>query len=110
MQRHVAARHDMSGRHHAIRFVLESATASRYFWFQFFASLKKWIGARNPVQTGSSCAAVTGYDFPRPIVPQTRDGEGGEKGRSASAEPQARSQNIRPLHLIRQRDAGPGFD
>jgi hypothetical protein len=25
---------------------------------------KKWVGARNPVRIGSSCAAVTGYDFP----------------------------------------------
>jgi hypothetical protein len=31
---------------------------------QFFASLEKWIGARNPVRIGSSCAAVTGYNFP----------------------------------------------
>src|SRR5215475_14149893 len=38
--------------------------ASRYFSTQFFASLEKWVGARNPVRIGSSCAAVTGYDFP----------------------------------------------
>jgi len=63
--------------------------------------LEKWIGARNPVRIGSSCAAVTGYDFPGPIVPQTRDGEGGKKVGVADATPKARSQNIRPLHLIR---------
>src|SRR5439155_1204291 len=39
-------------------------SAIRYFSIQFFASLEKWIGARNPVKIGSSCAAVTGYDFP----------------------------------------------
>src|SRR6267154_3464341 len=39
---------------------VQAATAR----FQFFASLEKWIGARNPVRIGSSCAAVTGYDFP----------------------------------------------
>src|SRR5437660_7099111 len=42
---------------------LAAQSASRYFSIQFFASLKKWIGARNPVRIGSSCAAVTGYDF-----------------------------------------------
>jgi len=44
--------------------ILAGALASRYFSIQFFASLEKWIGARNPVRIGSSCAAVTGYDFP----------------------------------------------
>src|SRR5947207_5375475 len=44
--------------------ILAGALASRYCSFQFFASLEKWIGARNPVRIGSSCAAVTGYDFP----------------------------------------------
>src|SRR5437763_4461384 len=44
--------------------ILAAALASRYFSIQFFASLEKWIGARNPVRIGSSCAAVTGYDFP----------------------------------------------
>src|SRR6266480_1432447 len=39
-------------------------SASRYSSIQFFASLRKWIGARNPVRIGSSCAAVTGYNFP----------------------------------------------
>src|SRR5262249_13822565 len=64
----------------------------------FFASLKKRIGARNPVRIGSSCAAVTGYDFPlgqslkfvawasSPCFrPQDADatfkGEGGKKGK-----------------------------
>src|SRR6266550_3584244 len=41
-----------------------ASSASRYFSIQFFASLEKWIGARNPVRIGSSCAAVTGYNFP----------------------------------------------
>jgi hypothetical protein len=69
-----------------------------------------WIGARNPVRIGSSCAAVTGYDFPGPIVRHEPDGEGGKKVGVADAMPKARSQNIRPLHLIRQRDAGPRFE
>jgi len=43
---------------------LAAQSASRYFSIQFFASLEKWVGARNPVRIGSSCAAVTGYDFP----------------------------------------------
>ena len=42
---------------------------------------EKWIGARNPVETGSSCAAVTGYDFPKPI-PEKFGGEGGKKDES----------------------------
>src|SRR5256885_12677986 len=54
-------------------------SASRYFSIQFFASLEKWIGARNPVRIGSSCAAVTGYDFPiGPILEIFRGGRRGE--------------------------------
>src|ERR1700742_2239718 len=48
---------------------LAPAGTSRYFSNQFFASLKKWVGARNPVRIGSSCAAVTGYDFPIGPIP-----------------------------------------
>ena len=80
---------------------LETPSASRYFWRQFFASLKKWIGARNPVRIGSSCAAVTGYNFPMGQSPKTFGGEGGKKVRPAGAGPEARSQNICPVHLIR---------
>ena len=39
----------------------------------------QWIGARNPVRTRSSCAAVTGYDFPRA---NRFGGEGGKKAES----------------------------
>src|SRR5437867_164976 len=48
---------------------------------QFFASLEKWIGARNPVKLGSSCAAVTGYNFPLGQSPKGFGGEGGKKVR-----------------------------
>src|SRR6266446_5943914 len=65
---------------------------------QFFASLKKWIGARNPVRIGSSCAAVTGYDFPLGQSSKSFGGEGGKKD-------EARSQNICPVHLIRPANA-----
>jgi hypothetical protein len=41
--------------------------------------LKKWIGARNPVEIGSSCAAVTGYNFPLGQSPKNFEGEGGKK-------------------------------
>ena len=45
----------------------------------------QWIGARNPVQIGSSCAAVTGYDFPwANRAPKAFGaGEGGEKGEAS---------------------------
>jgi hypothetical protein len=42
--------------------------------------------------------------------PKAFGGEGGEKVRAANAAAKARSQNIRPFHLIRQRDAGPRFE
>src|SRR5437588_4415730 len=58
-----------------------ASSASRYFSIQFFASLEKWIGARNPVRSGSSCAAVTGYDFPLGQSPKNFGGEGGKKVR-----------------------------
>ena len=58
----------------------------------------QWIGARNPVRTRSSCAAVTGYDFPRA---NRFGGEGGKKVRPKAFGPKARSQNIRPVQLIR---------
>src|SRR6184192_4843969 len=60
---------------------LASPSASRYFSIQFFASLEKWIGARNPVRLGSSCAAVTGYDFPLGQSPKNSGGEGGKKAK-----------------------------
>src|SRR5438874_508778 len=72
--------------------ILAVASASRYFSIQFFASLEKWIGARNPVRIGSSCAAVTGYDFPLGQSPKTLGVKAGTR--------QARSQNICPVHLI----------
>src|SRR5437764_2784998 len=72
--------------------ILAAALASRYFSIQFFASLEKWIGARNPVRIGSSCAAVTGYDFPLGQSPKTLGVKAGTR--------QARSQNICPVHLI----------
>src|SRR5437660_5482789 len=79
---------------------LAAQSASRYFSIQFFASLEKWVGARNPVRIGSSCAAVTGYDFPfGPIPEKNFGGEGGKKD-------DARSQNICPVHLIRPANAG----
>src|SRR5881392_537349 len=56
-------------------------SASRYFSIQFFASLEKWVGARNPVRIGSSCAAVTGYDFPMGQSPRNFGGEGGKKAK-----------------------------
>src|SRR5213078_2618030 len=56
-------------------------SASRYFSIQFFASLEKWIGARNPVKFGSSCAAVTGYNFPLGQSPKSFGDEGGKKVR-----------------------------
>src|SRR5438034_6204428 len=61
--------------------ILAAALASRYFSIQFFASLEKWIGARNPVRIGSSCAAVTGYDFPLGQFPKKFGSEGGKKVR-----------------------------
>src|SRR6266487_4307142 len=61
--------------------ILAAALASRYFSIQFFASLEKWIGARNPVKIGSSCAAVTGYNFPLGQSPKNFGGEGGNKVR-----------------------------
>src|SRR5947199_8557350 len=61
--------------------ILAAALASRYFSIQFFASLEKWIGARNPVKLGSSCAAVTGYNFPLGQSPKSFGGEGGKKVR-----------------------------
>jgi len=48
--------------------------------------LEKWIGARNPVRIGSSCAAVTGYDFPLGQSSKIFGGEGGKKVISAVAE------------------------
>src|SRR5438132_7164175 len=82
-------------------------SASRYFSIQFFASLRKWIGARNPVKIGSSCAAVTGYNFPWANRPPKAfgGGEGGKKVRAAQAS-YARSQNICPVYLIRARVCG----
>jgi hypothetical protein len=59
--------------------ILAPASASRYFSIQFFASLEKWIGARNPVRIGSSCAAVTGYNFPLGQSSKPFEGEGGKK-------------------------------
>src|SRR5437899_11124219 len=56
-----------------------ASSASRYFSIQFFASLEKWIGARNPVRIGSSCAAVTGYDFPFGPIPEKNFGGEGRK-------------------------------
>src|SRR5438876_9797331 len=85
--------------------ILAAALASRYFSIQFFASLEKWIGARNPVRIGSSCAAVTGYDFPMGQSSKVFGGEGGKKVRAAQAS-YARSQNIWPVHLIRPANAG----
>src|SRR5207248_7644259 len=79
--RHVAARHDKRGRAIPTYLYLSRRTRAASSRPQFFVSLKKWIGARNPVKTGSSCAAVTGYDFPRPIVRHLPDGEGGKKGK-----------------------------
>src|SRR5437773_4065563 len=81
--------------------ILAAALASRYFSIQFFASLRKWIGARNPVKIGSSCAAVTGYNFPWANRPPKAfgGGEGGKKG-------ETRSQNICPVYLIRARVCG----
>src|SRR5213083_3074292 len=81
--------------------ILAGALASRYFSIQFFASLRKWIGARNPVKIGSSCAAVTGYNFPSANRPSKAfgGGEGGKKG-------ETRSQNICPVYLIRARMCG----
>src|SRR6267142_1591935 len=67
---------------------------------QFFASLEKWIGARNPVRIGSSCAAVTGYDFPLGQSPKLSGVKAGRRCGVAQAS-QARSQNICPIHLIR---------
>src|SRR5438128_4682683 len=58
-----------------------ASSASRYFSIQFFASLEKWIGARNPVRIGSSCAAVTGYDFPLVQFPKKFGSEGGKKAK-----------------------------
>src|SRR5437660_7873408 len=80
-------------------------SASRYSSIQFFASLRKWIGARNPVRIGSSCAAVTGYNFPMGQSPKGFGGEGGKKVRAAQAS-YARSQNICPVYLIRARVCG----
>src|SRR5437899_1435751 len=78
-----------------------ASSASRYASIQFFASLRKWIGARNPVKIGSSCAAVTGYNFPSANRPPKAfgGGEGGKKG-------ETRSQNICPVCLIRARVCG----
>src|SRR4029077_16787709 len=72
---------------------------TRYFSIQFFASLEKWIGARNPVRIGRSCAAVPGYDFPLGQSPKSFGGEVGKKD-------EARSQSICPVHLIRPASAG----
>src|SRR5438270_3014028 len=63
-----------------------ASSASRYFSIQFFASLEKWIGARNPVRTGSSCAAVTGYNFPLGQSPKIFLGV--KAGRRQSQEPE----------------------
>jgi hypothetical protein len=79
---------------------LATPSADRYFSIQFFASLEKWIGARNPVRIGSSCAAVTGYDFPMGQSSKF-GGEGGKKVIPTGIGTYARSQNICPVHLIR---------
>src|SRR6266550_750787 len=76
-------------------------SASRYFSIQFFASLEKWIGARNPVRIGSSCAAVTGYDSQLGQSSKFFGGEGGEKVIPTEIGTYARRQNICPVHLIR---------
>src|SRR5205823_11058333 len=86
--------------------ILAGALASRYSSIQFFASLRKWIGARNPVKIGSSCAAVTGYNFPSANRFAIADGEGGKKVRPADTGSYARSQNICPVYLIRARVCG----
>src|SRR5213076_834103 len=66
--------------------ILAAALASRYFSIQFFASLEKWIGARNPVELGSSCAAVTGYNFP--VGQSLKIFSGVKAGRRQSQEPE----------------------
>jgi hypothetical protein len=47
--------------------------------------LKKWIGARNPVRIGSSCAAVTGYDFPLGQSPKISEAKAGRRCGAAQA-------------------------
>src|SRR4029453_12104250 len=59
---------------------LAAPRASGYFSIQFFASLEKWIGARNPVRIGSSCAAVTGYNFPIGPIPELSGVKAGGRG------------------------------
>src|SRR5947207_8729575 len=65
-------------------------SASRYFSIQFFASLEKWIGARNPVRIGSSCAAVTGYDFPLGQSPKNSGVKAGRRWSHRHHKPGAR--------------------
>jgi hypothetical protein len=48
------------------------------------------------VKAGSSCAAVTGYDFPIANL-GLAPGEGGKKG--GLKKPEARSQNISPVYF-----------
>ena len=55
------------------------------------------------MRIGNSCAAVTGYDFPRPISENRSVGRGGEGGKEVcglgkSSAPKARSQNISTVH------------
>ena len=57
------------------------------------------------MRIGSSCAAVTGYNFPMGQSLKGFGGEGGKKVRAAQAS-YARSQNICPVHLIRARVCG----
>ena len=45
---------------------------------QFLQKYKKQVGGRNSVKAGSSCAAVTGYDFPNANLGHA-PGEGGKK-------------------------------
>src|SRR5262249_40567036 len=50
------------------------------FLVPVLCELGKWIGARNPVRIGSSCAAVTGYDFPLGQSPKRFRGGRREEG------------------------------
>ena len=58
--------------------------------------LRQWTAGRNSVKTGSSCAAVTGYDSPLRQSPITRRPRRGE-GWRAKARRESRSQNTPPV-------------
>jgi hypothetical protein len=80
---------------------LAALSASRYFSIQFFASLEKVDRRKKSRENREQLRCCNWIRLPYGPIPEVFGGEGGKKVRPASAGPEARSQNICPVHLIR---------